>query len=165
MYGCSKDCLILIPFRLPHISCFTLSRQLPHCGDWTPASVPPPAKGIFSATNTPVSPPLPAPHPVPSSYLLPNFAWFYIFFSTGQVLQSALSWCSVCTSVSEAVFWCIHGERCIPRPPTLLPSCFPPCFYVLFLIPIILRFNNNMLWCKSFFFQVIVLDAHWVVLI
>ena len=25
MYGCSKDCLILIPFRLPHISCFTLS--------------------------------------------------------------------------------------------------------------------------------------------
>ena len=25
MYGCSKDCLILIPFRLPLISCFTLS--------------------------------------------------------------------------------------------------------------------------------------------
>ena len=25
MYGCGKDCLILIPFRLPHISCFTLS--------------------------------------------------------------------------------------------------------------------------------------------
>ena len=25
MYGCSKDCLILIPFRLPQISCFTLS--------------------------------------------------------------------------------------------------------------------------------------------
>ena len=25
MYGCSKDCLILIPFRLPEISCFTLS--------------------------------------------------------------------------------------------------------------------------------------------
>ena len=24
MYGCSKDCLILIPFRLPQISCFTL---------------------------------------------------------------------------------------------------------------------------------------------
>ena len=24
MYGCGKDCLILIPFRLPHISCFTL---------------------------------------------------------------------------------------------------------------------------------------------
>ena len=25
MYGCSKDCLILIPFRLPQITCFTLS--------------------------------------------------------------------------------------------------------------------------------------------
>ena len=25
MYGCSKDCLILIPFRLPHFSCFPLS--------------------------------------------------------------------------------------------------------------------------------------------
>ena len=25
LYGCSKDCLVLIPFRLPHISCFTLS--------------------------------------------------------------------------------------------------------------------------------------------
>ena len=25
MYGCGKDCLILIPFMLPQISCFTLS--------------------------------------------------------------------------------------------------------------------------------------------
>ena len=25
MYGCGKDCLTLIPFRLPQISCFTLS--------------------------------------------------------------------------------------------------------------------------------------------
>ena len=25
MYGCSKDCLILVQFRLPQISCFTLS--------------------------------------------------------------------------------------------------------------------------------------------
>ena len=25
MYGCGKDCLILIPFRLPQISCFMLS--------------------------------------------------------------------------------------------------------------------------------------------
>ena len=25
MYSCSKDCLILIPFRLPQISCFILS--------------------------------------------------------------------------------------------------------------------------------------------
>ena len=25
MYGCGKDCLILIPFRLPQIGCFALS--------------------------------------------------------------------------------------------------------------------------------------------
>ena len=25
MYDCGKDCLILIPFRLPQVSCFTLS--------------------------------------------------------------------------------------------------------------------------------------------
>ena len=25
MYGCGKDCLILIPFMLPQISCFILS--------------------------------------------------------------------------------------------------------------------------------------------
>ena len=40
----------------------------------------------------------------PNSFVLPSFAWFYIFFSTGQVLLSALSWCSACTSVFESVF-------------------------------------------------------------
>ena len=37
-------------------------RQLPRCGDQTPASVSPPAEGRSSPTNTPVFP------PVPSSY-------------------------------------------------------------------------------------------------
>ena len=46
--------------------------------------------------NTPVSP--------PSSFMLLSFVWFYIFFSTGQVVLSTLSWCSTCTSVSEGVF-------------------------------------------------------------
>ena len=40
----------------------------------------------------------------PSSFILPSFACFYIFFSSGQVVLSALSWCSACTSVSEGVF-------------------------------------------------------------
>ena len=71
-------------------------RQLPWCGDRTPASVPPPAKGRSSPTNTPVFP--------PSSFILPSFAWVYVFFSIGQVLLSALSWCSACTSVSEGIF-------------------------------------------------------------
>ena len=55
----------------------------------------PPTKGKSSPTNTPVFP--------PSSFILVSFVWFYIFFSTGQVLLSALSWCSACTSVSEGL--------------------------------------------------------------
>ena len=103
MYGCGKDCLILIPLRLPQISCFTLSLK------------------YFSSDsdNCPdvgIGPLLQFPHPLrvgpvlltclffSSSFLLLSFVWFYMFFSTGQVLLSALSWSSACTSVSEGVF-------------------------------------------------------------
>ena len=71
-------------------------RQLPRRGDWIPALVPPPTEGRSHPTNTPVSP--------PSSFVLPSFAWFSIFFSGGQVLLSTFSWCSASTSVSEGVF-------------------------------------------------------------
>ena len=50
------------------------------------------SQGRSRPTNTPVF--------LPSSFTLPSFAWFYIFFSTGQVL----SLCSACTSVSESAF-------------------------------------------------------------
>ena len=104
MYGWSKDCLILIPFRLPQISCFTVSLiyfssdsdNCPDVGDQTPALVPPSSEGRSSPTNTPVF-----PH---SSFILPSFSWVYVFFSTGQVLLSTLNWCFACTSVSEVVF-------------------------------------------------------------
>ena len=102
--SCGKDCLILIPFILPQIGCFTLS-----------------LKCFFSdSDNHPtvrIGPLLQFPHlpragPVlltllffpPGSFVLPSFPWFYIFFSTGQVLLSSPSWCSACTSVSEGVF-------------------------------------------------------------
>ena len=62
MYGCVNDSLYLIPFRLPHISCFTLnvkcfssdSKQLPQCGSGTPASVHLPSENKSSPTNTSV---------------------------------------------------------------------------------------------------------------
>ena len=62
MQGCSKVCLILIPFRLPQISCFILSLKCfssdsdscPQCGDQIPALVSPPAEGRSSPINTPV---------------------------------------------------------------------------------------------------------------
>ena len=104
MYGCSKYCLILIPFRLPQISCFNLSLK---CFFFDSDNCP--AVGIGPLHQFPHQPrvgpvllillffPL-----VPSSYQV--LAWFYIFFSTGQVLLSASSWCSACTSVSEGVF-------------------------------------------------------------
>ena len=92
MYGLGKDCLILIPFRLPQISCFTLSLK---CFSSDSDSCP----------DVGIGPLLQFPHlrragPVlvtllffpPSSFILPSFAWFYIFFSTGQELLSALSW-------------------------------------------------------------------------
>ena len=52
--------------------------------------------GQSSPINTPVFP--------TSPFILASFVWAYIFFSSGQVLLSALSWCSSCTSVSEGVF-------------------------------------------------------------
>ena len=60
-----------------------------------PCSNSPPTKGKSSLTNTPVFP--------PSSFILLSFAWFYIFFPTGQVLP-LLSAGVACTSVSEVVF-------------------------------------------------------------
>ena len=71
-------------------------RQLSWLGYQTPASVPPSTEGRSNPTNPPVFP--------LSSFVLPSFAWVYIFFSTGQVLLPALSWCSACISVSEGIF-------------------------------------------------------------
>ena len=104
MYGCSKDCLSLIPFRLPQISCFTLSLKCfssdsdscPSVGIRPLLQFPHPPRSGSVLTNTPVFP--------SSSFILLSFAWVCIFFYAGQVLLSALSWCSACTSVSEGVF-------------------------------------------------------------
>ena len=103
MYGCSKDPLILIPFRL-HRSAVSLSalnvspltQTIAPVWGSDPASVPRPTKGRSSPTNTPVFP--------PSFFVLLSFVWFCIFFSSGQVLLSTLSWCSAYTSVSEGIF-------------------------------------------------------------
>ena len=104
MHGCSKDCLILIPFRLPQISCSTLSLN------------------CFSSDsdNCPdvgIGPLLQFSHLLRAGpillkflffplvlFILPSFAWVYIFFSADQVLLSTFSWCSAFTSVSEGVF-------------------------------------------------------------
>ena len=103
MYGCIKTCLILIPFRLPQISCFTLSLKCfssdsDNCPD---VGIGPLLQFRHPPRAGPVLLTLLSP---PSSFVLTSFVWFYIFFSTGQGLLSTLSWCSACTSVSEGVF-------------------------------------------------------------
>jgi len=65
------------------------------CGSDPCFSSPTPG-GRSSPTHTPAF--------SPSSFVLPSFAWVYIFFSSGHVLLSALSWCSACTLMSEGVF-------------------------------------------------------------
>ena len=96
--------LILIPFRLPQISCFTLSLKCFTSDSNNCSSV-----GIGLLLQFPH---LPSVGPVlqillcfpPSSLVLPSFTCFYIFFCTGHVLLSAFNWCSAFTSVSEGVF-------------------------------------------------------------
>ena len=83
--------------------------------NWTPASVPLPTKGRSSPTNTLVFP--------PKSFILPSFAWVYIFFSTGQVLLSALHCCSECTSGSEGVFPMYPWRQMYSMSTYPLPSC------------------------------------------
>ena len=122
MYGCSKDYLILIPFRLPQISCFTPSllfllwlRQLPWCGDQSPASVPAlPRAGpvlltlLFSLL-------------VPSSYwILPGSVYSVPLVTYSCPLSAGVLHEVLCLKVYS---WCILAERCTPCPPTPPPSC------------------------------------------
>ena len=96
-------CLILIPFRLPQISCFTLSLKCfsSHSDNCPTVGIGPLLQFPYPRRVGPVL--LTLLFFPPSFFVLLSFVWFYVFFSTGQVLLSALSWCSACTSVSEGV--------------------------------------------------------------
>ena len=139
MYGCSKDCLILIPFRLPQVSCFTLSLK---CFSYDSDNCP----------DVGIRPLLWFPHllragPVlltllffpSSSFILPSFVWLYIFFSAGQVLLSALSWCSACTSVSEGVFL-MHPWREMYSTSTYSSAIFCFSFFEYYFLVILKSF-------------------------
>ena len=89
--GCHRSAVSLSALNVS-----PLTQTIALVWDRTPGSVPLAAEGRSSPTNTPVF--------TPSSFFLSSFAWFYIFFSSGQVLLSALSRYSACTSESEGVF-------------------------------------------------------------
>ena len=90
--------MILVPFRLSIPSNASLLSVLKNCPMWgaDPSFICP----IPSCGSSPTHPPL--FHP--PSFVLPTFVWFYIFFSSGQVLLPALSWSSARSSVSGGVF-------------------------------------------------------------
>ena len=114
-----KDPLILIAFRLPQISCFTLGLK---CFSLTQTIAP--VWGLAPASVQLKAGPilLTLLFFSPSSFILWSFAWFYIFFSAGQVLLSILSWCSARTSVSEDV----SMEREVLHIHLLLHHLVPP---------------------------------------
>ena len=96
-------CVILIPFRLPQISCFTLSlgcfsSVLDSCPDvriWP----------LFQFPHPPGAGPVLLTLLFSVCFLHPSeFCMLYIFFSSGQVLLPALCWCSARSFVSEGVF-------------------------------------------------------------
>ena len=93
--------LILLPFKLPQISCFTLSLKcFSSYSDSCPDMGIRPLLQFLSTTGPGLLTLLFFPL-VPSSYQV-------------KVLLSALSWCSACTSVSEGVFL-MYPWRCTPR--------------------------------------------------
>ena len=123
MYGFGKDCLILIPFRLLQISCFTLrlkcfSSDSDNC----------PTVGI--------RPLLQFPHPLRAGPVLltllifplvPASYWVLCgsIYSFPQVryscpLSAGVLHLLLCLKVYS---WCICGERCTPCPHTAPPSC------------------------------------------
>ena len=115
-YGCGKDCLILIPFRLPQISCFTLSLKCV-------------SSDSDSCPFVGIRPLLQFPHLlffplVPSSYRVLRGCICYFLLVRSFCLLSAgvlhaLLRLKVCS-------WCIHGERGTPHPPATSPSCSLP---------------------------------------
>ena len=66
------------------------------------------------------------------SFILPRFAWIYIFLSSGWGLLPVLSWCSERSPVSKDVFLRHLGIRQTAQPPTLPPPV-SFCLHILML--------------------------------
>ena len=123
MYGYSKDCLILIPFRLPQISCFTLSLK---CFSSNSDSCP----------NVGIGPLLQFPHLPRAGPVLLTLLFFPLVPLAYRVFPGSIRSfplvrysCLLSACVLPALLclkvhsWCIHRERCTPHPPSPLPSC------------------------------------------
>ena len=100
----------------------------------------------------------------PSSFILPSFAWLYIFFSTSQVLLSALSWCSACTSLSEDIFLMYPWREMYSTP---LPSCSSVYWYFNQGSIKIHHFGQNYIYCDkssiSFIPKFMYRESHYLI--
>ena len=125
MYGCGKDCLILIPSRLPKISCFTLSLKCFSSDSDT-------CRAVGSR------PLLQFPHLRRAGPVLPTLLFFplvplcyWVLCGSVYSFPLARSSCLFSDGVLHAHLclkvcsWCIRGERCVLCPPTPPPSCSP----------------------------------------
>ena len=123
MYGCGKDCLILIPCRLWQISSFTLSLKCFSSG----------SENCLALGSWPL---LQFPHLLRAGPVLLTLLFFPLVPSSYWVLRgSVYSFplarysCLLSAGVLQALLclkvysWCICGERCTLHPPTPLPSC------------------------------------------
>ena len=77
MYGCGKDCLILIPFRLPQISCFTLSLK---CF----------SSDTDNGPDVGIGPLFQFPHPPRVGLVLLTLPFFLLVPSSYQVLHGSI---------------------------------------------------------------------------
>ena len=142
MYGCSKDCLILIPFRLPQMSCFNLtlkyfSSDLDNCPNMRIESL---LQFPHTLKAGPVLLTLLFPPLVPSSYrvlcgsIYPFPLVRYSCPLSAGVLLALLG--------LKVYSWDNCGERCTPHPPTPPPSCsLPDCFLFSFSTLVYFFFN------------------------
>ena len=104
MYGCDKDCLILIPFRLLQISCFTLSLK---CFSSDSDSCP--DVGIGSLLQFPHPP---RAGPVLLTLLFPSLVPLSYRVLCGCIYSFPLDSTLVCSQLVFRMHFCVW--RCIP---------------------------------------------------
>ena len=124
MYGCGNDCLILIPIRLPQISCFTLSLK---CFSSDSNNCPSVGTGpLFQFPHPlragPVLLTLLFSHLIPLSYrVLHGSIYSFLLVRYFCPLSAGFPHILLCLKMYSC---CICGERYVPHPPTTPPSCF-----------------------------------------
>ena len=104
MYGWGQDCLILIPFRLPQIRCFTLSLK---CFSSDPDNCP----------DVEIEPLLQFPHPPRAGSVLPHSHLSPLVpLSYGVLHGSIYSFPVSCTPVHSQLVFCMYVcfWRCVP---------------------------------------------------